>query len=109
LDEGGLSGKFTVDTRFARGDFRNHFFQPSRLPELVKRTDALKIFLKKNETLAKFALRFILSFNAVSTVIPGMRKVSYVDSNTSVSDAGRLSPKILTELKKHSWERNFYI
>jgi aryl-alcohol dehydrogenase-like predicted oxidoreductase len=109
LDEGGLSGKFTVDTKFAEGDFRRNFFQPTRLPELVRRTDALKKLLSLNETLTQLALRFILSFDAVSTVIPGMRRVSYVDSNTSVSDAGKLSPKLLTELKKHSWERNFYI
>jgi aryl-alcohol dehydrogenase-like predicted oxidoreductase len=103
LDEGGLSGKFTVDTRFAEGDFRRNFFQPDRLSELVRRTDALKKILPNNESLAQFALRFILSFDAVSTVIPGMRRVSYVDSNTSVSDTGKLSSKVL-ELKNHSRE-----
>jgi aryl-alcohol dehydrogenase-like predicted oxidoreductase len=108
LDEGGLTGKFTVDTKFDHGDFRQHFFQPSRLPELVKRTTALKKFLDKNETLAQFALRYILSFPAVSTVIPGMRKVSYVDSNTSVSDGKKLSSRLLDELKSHTWERDFY-
>jgi aryl-alcohol dehydrogenase-like predicted oxidoreductase len=42
LDEGGLSGKFTIDTKFPEGDLRKHFFGGERLSELVKRTDELK-------------------------------------------------------------------
>jgi len=108
LDEGGLTGKFTTDTRFSDGDFRQHFFQPSRLPELVKRTDSLKKLIPDEESLSQFALRYILSHEAVSTTIPGMRKVSYVDLNTSVSDGLKLSPDLLLELNNHSWERNYY-
>ena len=110
LDEGGLTGKFTLDTRFSPGDFRAHFFQPDRLPELVRRTYALKL-LQRDEakTLVELALRYILSFPEISTTIPGMRKVAYVESNTSVSDGKKLSKKLLRELQNHSWERNFYI
>lgn len=109
LDEGGLSGKFTLDTKFVDGDLRQHYFHPGRLPELVKRTDALKQLISPNESLAQFALRFILSFDEISAVIPGMRKLAHVESNTSVSDGNYLSEKTLKILESHSWERNFYI
>ena len=54
------------------------------------------------------ALRFCLSPDAVSTVIPGMRRVSTVDANVAVSDGRPLSPALLDRLRTHAWPRNFY-
>ena len=108
LDEGGLTGKFTADTRFADGDFRQHYFSPDRLKELVAHTDRLKTLLDgEARSLVELALRYLLSFPEVSSVIPGMRRLAHVDSNTAVSDGRRLSQKLMSELKNHSWERNF--
>lgn len=110
LDEGGLSGKMTLDTKFAAGDLRKYYFGGDRLTELVNRTDKLKKLLDSEAiTLPELALRYILSFPEVSTAIPGLRKISHVDSNTSVSDGRSLSPQLLQELTHHSWERDFYI
>jgi aryl-alcohol dehydrogenase-like predicted oxidoreductase len=53
----------------------------------------------------QLALRFILSNPNVSTIIPGMRKLSHVDSNIAVSDAGPLSTETVNELRSHRWER----
>jgi aryl-alcohol dehydrogenase-like predicted oxidoreductase len=108
LDEGGLSGNFTLKTKFPPGDFRHHYFNRQRLIKLVEHTNALKKVIDKDETLARFSLRYLLSFPAVSTVIPGMRRLSYVESNTAVSDGRLLSEKKLEQLKNYSWERNFY-
>lgn len=109
LDEGGLSGKISLDTKFEKGDFRRNYFAGERLNELVKRTDELKKLLgKEAKTLPELALRYILSWKEVSTVIPGLRMVPYVEMNTAVSDGLRFSEKLMKELKKHSWERWFY-
>ncbi len=109
LDEGGLTGKFTNETIFEKGDFRSKYFSNGRLIELVKRTDELKKLLNgEAKTLAELDLRFILSHDEISTVIPGMRKIKNVEANTSYSDGRKLSEKLMEELKKHSWERNFY-
>lgn len=109
LDEGGLSGKFTSDTKFPKGDFRRSYFGGKRLNELVERTDRLKKLLgKEAKTLPELALRYILSFNEISTAIPGMRRLHHVKANCSVSGGRKLSPALMKELKKHSWERNFY-
>ncbi len=109
LDEGGLSGKLTVDSTFAEGDFRQTFFSKDRLVQLVEHTDALKKLLGTEAlTLPELDLRYILSFDALSSVIPGMRKSEHVAANTAVSDGRKLSAQLLEELKKHAWERNFY-
>jgi len=109
LDEGGLSGNFTADTVFAPGDFRSRYFTPDRLPELVARTDKLKALLgAEAQTLPELDLRYLLSFSALSTVIPGMRKLKHVEANLAVSDGRKLSASLMAELKHHAWERNFY-
>ena len=74
-----------------------------------ERAEALKKLLDGDaKTLPELALRFILSHDAVSTVIPGMRRLSSVQANVSVSDGRRLSPALRDKLKAHAWPRNFY-
>jgi len=108
LDEGSLTGKFTENTEFADGDFRKYFFSKDRLKEVATRVNKLKdLFDDEAKTMPELALRFILSHSEISTTIPGLRKVEHVIQNTSVSDGRKLSEKLLKELKKHSWERNF--
>ena len=109
LDEGGLAGGFTLDTEFAEGDLRQNYFKGERLTELIRRTDELKKLMgHEAETLAEMSLRFILSFNEFSSVIPGMRKVRNVEANTALSDGRKLPSSLMELLKQHSWERNFY-
>lgn len=109
LDEGGLSGSLTVETVFDEKEFRKEYFSKERLEELVKRTARLmEIADGEVKTLPELALRYILSFDEVSTVIPGMRRLKNVEANTSFSDGRKLSQKLMTELKNHTWERNFY-
>ncbi len=109
LDEGGLSGKFTKETKFEEGDFRKDFFKGERLTELVDRVGKLTGLLgEEAETIPELDLRYILSFDEISTVIPGMRKLAHVQKNTTVSDGRKLSKKLMEQLKKHKWERNFY-
>ena len=109
LDESGLSGKIALDTKFAEGDLRNEYFEGERLIELVNRTDKLKTLLgEEAKSLPELALRYILSFEEISAVIPGMRRMYQVEGNTSISDGRKLSEPLMNELKKHSWERNFY-
>jgi aryl-alcohol dehydrogenase-like predicted oxidoreductase len=56
-------------------------------------------------TLPEMAMRFILSNPDVSVVIPGMRNTSHVEMNTDASDAGPLSPELITRLRAHRWDR----
>ena len=109
FDEGGLTGRITHETVFADDDFRKQYFAGERLKELVKRTDDLqKLLGEQAATLPELALRFILSFDEMSSVIPGMRKLRNVELNTAISDGRKRSPSLLEELKKNIWERNLY-
>jgi aryl-alcohol dehydrogenase-like predicted oxidoreductase len=109
LDEGGLTGKITPETKFPAGDFRNQYFGGNRKQEVFERTNALaKLLGKEAATLPELALRFCLHHAAVSTVIPGMRSVANVEANCRLSDGRKYSDELIAELRKHKWERNFY-
>lgn len=105
LDEGGLSGTLTLDTKFPEGDWRNGYFAPENLANTVARAEKLKALLPDSMTLADMALRFILSNADVSTMIVGMRKLKHVEGNLALSDAGALPPELVKELRKHRWDR----
>lgn len=106
FDEGSLTGTLTRESRWEEGDWRNTYFVPENLNASVERADALKpVAAHAALTMPAMALRFILSNPVVSTVIPGMRKLSHVEANIAASDAGALSPELLTELRGHRWVR----
>ena len=114
FDEGTLTGTLTKASRWPEGDWRNTYFVPENLIPSVERAEALKLLLAewnqehKGEpeiTMPELALRFILSNKTVSTIIPGMRKLSHVESNIAASDAGPLPQDLLEKLKRHRWVR----
>jgi aryl-alcohol dehydrogenase-like predicted oxidoreductase len=109
LDEGGLTGTITEQTVFAPGEFREAYFQGDRKRQVVEHVAALQRDLAGQPgTLAEIALRFCLSNKAVTTVIPGMRRVETVESSCRASKAGPLDAATLAVLKRHAWYRNFY-
>jgi aryl-alcohol dehydrogenase-like predicted oxidoreductase len=109
LDEGSLTGTITEQTTFEPGDFRGRYFRGDRKREVVEHVDALKHdLIGIDEPLPEIALRYCLSDPAVSTVIPGMRKIKNVEANCSASDAGPLPQEVRAILKRHAWDRNFY-
>ncbi|HET7399918.1 MAG TPA: aldo/keto reductase [Intrasporangium sp.] len=109
LDEGGLTGRITADSRFPEGDFRNAYFAGDRAREVEERVRALDedLGISPDQT-ADLALRFVLDEPAVSTVIAGMRTVRNVERNTATSDGRRLTDEQREKLRAHRWERNFY-
>lgn len=110
LDEGALTGTITADTKFEETEFRNWYFRGDRKQQVVEHVSALQRDLAgvDNRPLAQVALGFCLSHPAVSTVIPGMRRRSTVESSCAVSDHGPLSAATLAVLKRHAWAKNFY-
>lgn len=109
LDEGGLTGTITENTQFEPGDFRESYFRGDRKRQVVEHVQAIERDLEWFPgTLPQLALRFCLSNHAVTTVIPGMRRVASVESSCHAASAGMLSPRTLAILKRHAWKRNFY-
>jgi len=105
LDEGSLGGKLTLQTKFPKEDWRAMYFGPENLPPTVQRVEKLKQVLPSGLTLPQMALRYILSYPAVSTIIVGMRKPEHVRQNIASSDSGPLDPHLLRQLKAHRWDR----
>jgi aryl-alcohol dehydrogenase-like predicted oxidoreductase len=107
FDEGGLTGSITPDTQFPDGDFRAHYFQGDRKQQLAGRVAAIVADLGiEPQQIAETALRYVLSHDAVSTVIPGMRTSRNVERNMAVD--GGLPAEQVEKLHSHRWVRNFY-
>ena len=110
FDEGALTGRITEDSQFEPGEFREFYFRGDRKRQVVEHMEALKQDLKDYPgTLADVALQFCLSHKAVTSVIPGMRRVENVEKNVrATAAAGMLDSKTLAILRRHKWDKNFY-
>jgi aryl-alcohol dehydrogenase-like predicted oxidoreductase len=111
LDEGALTGAITPDVEFDPAEFRAFYFRGDRKQEVFEKVQALQADLSAAgvvEPLASTAIRFTLTADAVSTVIPGMRKVRNVESNLAVSNMGHLPPPIMEVVRRHAWDKNYY-
>ncbi len=105
-----LSGKFTKQSTFAQNDHRT-FNRDGRafnvgetfagLPfELgVALADELKQYVPPEMTMAQFALRWILDFDAVSVIIPGASRPQHAIDNANASDFPPLSDDLHKQLK----------
>ncbi len=105
LDEGSLGGGLTVASRFAADDFRARYFSAGNLERTVERVEQLRPLVPEGMSLAEMALRFVLSNEAVSTVIVGMRKETHVRANLAARMPRTLPQPLLARLREHRWER----
>ncbi|MGA2599772.1 MAG: aldo/keto reductase [Bryobacteraceae bacterium] len=109
FDEGSLTGSITEDTQFEADEFRAFYFRGDRKREVVEHIQALEDALKRTQgSLAEVALRFCLSSPAVSTAIPGMRRVKNAEANAAAVNKGPLDGPVRTALKSHAWNKNYY-
>ncbi len=109
FDEGVLTGKYKGDEQFGKDDFRSNYFAGDRLARGVRRTEAIKEELKDSGyTMPQLALKFAMTHEAVSTVIPGIRNQNQALQNTAVSDLPELPEDLLMRLREHSWNRGFW-
>jgi len=105
FDEGTLTGSLTLDSKWPAGDWRNSYFVPENLKASVERAEALRPLIPPGMEMAQMALRFILNNPAVSTIIPGMRKLANVEGNVRAGRQGPLTFDLHAELRHHRWDR----
>lgn len=109
LASGLLSGKFKSDTYFGKEDHRNfnrdgaafnvgETFAGLPFEKGVELSDKLKTMVPDGMTMVQMALRWILDFEAISTVIPGASSHAQVESNVSVSDLPPLGDELHQKL-----------
>jgi aryl-alcohol dehydrogenase-like predicted oxidoreductase len=102
LSSGMLTGKFTKDTRFDAQDHRafnrhgelfdrGETFSGIDYETGLKAVDELRAFVPAGESLAQFALRWILMFDAVTCAIPGAKRPAQVEENVAAADLPEIS------------------
>lgn len=108
-DEGALTGNIDPSTIFPLGDWRSNYFRDIRKMDVKRRVDKIWEDVKSEcSSPADAALRFTISFNSVTSVIPGMRKEKNLAANINSINKGQLSHTTLERLKIHRWDKNFY-
>jgi aryl-alcohol dehydrogenase-like predicted oxidoreductase len=105
FDEGSLTDTLTPASTWPAGDFRNIYFGGDNLPNTLEHVARLRPHVPAGMTMPELALRHILDHPAVTTVIPGMRKLRHVEQNLAASDGRRLPAALMTELRGHRWDR----
>src|SRR5271166_3128080 len=109
LASGLLAGKFKPDTRFEETDHRqfNRHGEAFDVGETfsgvpydvgLAAVERMRPLVGRG-TMAQFALRWILMFDAVTVVIPGARNAAQARSNAEAADLPPLKPETMAELK----------
>ena len=102
LASGLLTGTINQETKFREDDHRNYningkafdvgdTFSGVNFENGLKAVEELKKLVPDNFLLSTLALKWILSHDAVSVVIPGAANKSQVEINASTSDLGNIS------------------
>lgn len=110
LASGLLSGKFTRQTTFGEKDHRHYnrdgasfnvgeTFAGLPFEKAVELAEALRPIVPTGLTMAQMALRWILDFDAVTTVIPGATSPAQAAANSTASDLPPLDAKLHEKLK----------
>ena len=95
LDSGWLTGKYNANSKFE--GIRTRWSQDVILKR-AKIVEKIKNIVK-DEDLVKYAIGFILSFDAVKTVITGVKNVEQLEANINASEF-KLSEELKQELEK---------
>ena len=110
LSSGMLTGKMSRDSMFDPADHRqfNRHGEAFDVGETFSGVDfetgltaveQLKQLVPHGATLAQTALRWILMFDGVSTIIPGAKTAEQVDDNSAASDLAPLDETTLAQVK----------
>lgn len=99
LASGFLSGSFTADHEFGPDDHRS-LIPRERLAERLRDAESFMWLVEEGiaDSLSEAALRYILSFSGVTTVIPGAMNPTEIEQNVAISDLGPLPESALARI-----------
>ncbi len=111
LASGMLSGRLTRTSRFAADDHRNfnrhgeafdrgETFSGVDYETGLRAVAKLKRMVPRGATLPQMALRWILMFDAVSCVIPGVRRPDQMEENARAAELKPLSRSTMTAVER---------
>lgn len=106
---GFLTGAYAAEGPFAPTDHRSHWSVEQRALWMKGYRIFQSVLAQEKQTPAQMALRFCLSYGAVSTVIPGMMQAEHVLENAGASPLGRLTQPQLETLRKMYQGQRFFL
>jgi aryl-alcohol dehydrogenase-like predicted oxidoreductase len=86
LSQGFLTEKYNESTSFTSTDIRSRLFSQNEIKSRINQAKKFQFLVNEKRTMSQVALAYILSFNAVSTCIPGAKSIEQVKSNVLASD-----------------------
>jgi aryl-alcohol dehydrogenase-like predicted oxidoreductase len=109
LASGLLTGKLTPKQSFEADDHRNfnrngeafdrgETFSGVDYELALQTVDALRPLVPRGQSMAQWALRWILMENAVTCAIPGVRRASQVEDNLAAAELDELSPDTMAKV-----------
>ena len=116
LASGLLTGRITHETQFAKDDHRSfnrrgemfdmgETFSGVDLDVALEAVEELKSLLSPGLTLAQFALRWILMFDAVTCAIPGGKRPAQVKENCDASGFPPIPPDVMERVQSiYNWK-----
>jgi aryl-alcohol dehydrogenase-like predicted oxidoreductase len=111
LSSGMLTGKFSKQSNFSSNDHRQYnrhgesfdvgeTFSGVDYDLSLEAVDKLRELVPQGVTMAQFALRWILMFEAVSCTIPGAKNAQQAKDNAKAADLPPLSNKTMDAIKE---------
>jgi aryl-alcohol dehydrogenase-like predicted oxidoreductase len=111
LASGLLTGKMTPNSSFSADDHRNfnrygqsfdrgETFSGVDYETGLQAVEELRPLIKNEATMAQFALRWILMFDAVTCAIPGAKRPSQAEDNVAAADLPALTEVQMTKIRE---------
>jgi aryl-alcohol dehydrogenase-like predicted oxidoreductase len=111
LSSGMLTGKLNQNSKFAADDHRNfnrhgeafdrgETFSGVDYETGLAAVEELRSLLPEGMTMAQFALRWILMFDAVTCAIPGAKRPTQVEENVRAADLPPLSSETMRRVRE---------
>jgi aryl-alcohol dehydrogenase-like predicted oxidoreductase len=109
LSSGMLTGKMTRDTQFEADDHRTfnregesfdkgETFSGVDYALSLQAVEELRPLVPEGWTMAQFALRWILMFDAVTCVIPGAKRISQAEDNANAAELPPISDETMAKV-----------
>jgi aryl-alcohol dehydrogenase-like predicted oxidoreductase len=105
---GFLTTKYSADEKFDPSDHRSRW-NPEQRRVWASAYGLFEKYSRKPETAAQFAIRFCLSFDAISSVIPGMLTREHVAENSGAAGAPVLAAAEKSRIREIYKSKRFFV
>jgi aryl-alcohol dehydrogenase-like predicted oxidoreductase len=103
-----LTGKVTAETKFDKSDHRS-FRKQEFIMEATQKIENIKPIAKsKGWSITELAIKFILSQDQISVVLPTMISMEEIEMFASISDGKYLNSSEVASVEQ-MYEKNFYV